>query len=140
MSLASVVGEFGIVTEPQARFSDAGKAWVTFRGVTKERVRGSDGAWTDGNRTFIDVVVFGKEAENLVESAKVGDTVIVVGKMQQREWVEDDGTKRAAYRVVADQIGMSLKWSAYSATNAPERAVKAAEDTLGASVIEEPPF
>lgn len=140
MSLASVIGEFGIVTEPQPRFSDAGKVWVSFRAVSKERVRGSDGAWTDGNRTFTDIVAFGKEAENLVESAKVGDTVLIIGKLQQREWVEDDGTKRTSYRVVADQIGMSLKWSAYAPKNTPERAVKAAEDILGASELDSVPF
>lgn len=140
MSLASVIGEFGIVTEPQVRFSDGGKVWISFRAVSKERVRGSDGAWTDGNRTFTDIVCFGKEAENLADSAKVGDTVLIIGKLQQREWVDDDGTKRNSYRVVADQIGMSLKWSAYAPKQAPERAVKAAEEALGASVLEEVPF
>lgn len=111
MSLSTVAGEFGLVNDPEIKFSDNGKAWAKFRGVTKERVRDSSGNWTDGKATFIDVLCFGKEAENLAESVLKGDSVIVVGKLQQREYTDSEGNNKIVYQVMADLIGPSLKWT-----------------------------
>lgn len=137
MALANVIGEFGIVSAPEIKFSTNGKAWASFRAVTKERVRGADGGWTDGERTFIDIVCFGNEAQNLVESANVGDTLLVIGKLQQREWTDDEGAKRVQYKVVADMLGMSLKWGPIGSKNATENAVDAVKSVMQA---EEVPF
>lgn len=137
MALANVIGEFGIVSAPEIKFSTNGKAWASFRAVTKERVRGADGGWTDGERTFIDIVCFGNEAQNLVESANVGDTLLVIGKLQQREWTDDEGSKRVQYKVVADMLGMSLKWGPIGSKNVTENAVDAVKSVMQA---EEVPF
>ena len=137
MALANVIGEFGIVSAPEIKFSTNGKAWASFRAVTKERVRGADGGWTDGERTFIDIVCFGNEAQNLVESANVGDTLLVIGKLQQREWTDDEGAKRVQYKVVADMLGMSLKWGPIGSKNVTENAVDAVKSVMQA---EEVPF
>lgn len=139
MALATITGEFGLVTDPELKFSNAGKAWVKFRGVTKERVRSAEGTWTDGRTTFIDVVAFGKEAENLVESASKGDTVMVSGKLEQREWTDDDGAKRTSYRIVADEIGMSLKWGP-ARTGKMATSIDSIKESLGAEELTAAPF
>ena len=143
MALGVVSGEFGVVTDPEVRFSDSGKAWAKFRGVTKERVRDSAGNWTDGKATFLDVLCFGKEAENLTESVLKGDSVIVIGRLQQNEWTDDEGTKRVTYQVVADLIGPSLKWTPAKTQRVLEHGVvdvSAIADSLGAEVVETAPF
>jgi single-strand DNA-binding protein len=99
--------EGGLVADPELAFSQQGKAWVRFRVACKDRVRGENGTWVDGDATFIDVVAFGKPAEHFVESVRKGDQVFVVGKLQQQEY-EKDGQKRTSYRILADTFGPTM--------------------------------
>lgn len=102
--------EGGLVADPELAFSQGGKAWARCRLVAKDRRRGDNGQWEDGDATFIDVVCFGKYAENLTESASKGDTVMVWGHLKQREY-EVDGQKRTSYQIVAESVGVSLAWN-----------------------------
>lgn len=112
MALPQISGEFGVVADPEIRFAESGKGWAKVRGVAKDRVRDSNGAWADGDPTFIDIVCFGKVAENLIDSVAKGDSIIVVGKLQQQEWADKTtGEKRTGFRVVADEVGVSVKWT-----------------------------
>lgn len=108
MALPRVTLEGGLVRAPEIRFTTAGKSWASMRVATKDRVRGADGQWTDGPTTYIDVVCFGRVAENLVESVTQGDLVTVEGRLQQNDYEKADGTKVTSYRIVADAIGVSL--------------------------------
>jgi single-strand DNA-binding protein len=144
MPLARVFGEFGVVADPEVRFSDSGKAWVKIRGVSKDRVRDSNGNWVDGNATFIDIVAFN---ENIGESVVKGDSVIVEGKLQQNDW-EKDGVKHTSYRVVAESIGVSVRWG-HARTEAMLKSMGAGgtdaagvQETLGATPVTDdvPPF
>ena len=139
MALATITGEFGIVADPELKFSSSGMAWVKFRGVTKERVRSADGTWTDGRTTFIDIVAFGKEAENLTESASKGDTVILSGKLEQDNWTDSEGNKRNGYRIVADEIGISLKWGP-ARTGKMATSIDSIKESLGAEELTPAPF
>lgn len=111
MTLPQIVAEGGLVAIPELRFSNSGNPWASLRIACKDRVRGQSGEWTDGPTTFIDVVVFGRAAENLIESADKGDTIVVVGKLQQREWEAEDGTKRSSYSIKADTVAVSINWN-----------------------------
>lgn len=141
--LPLINGEFGVVGDPEIRFSEKGSAWIKIRGIAKDRMRDAQGQWKDGDPLFIDIVS-GNSAEHLFESVVKGDTIIVSGKLKQREY-EKDGEKRVVLEIRADSIGVSTRWNpaktpnaAGSSTNA---AVDAAQATLGAQVISEtPPF
>lgn len=106
--LPSVTGEFGIVSEPEIRFSDQGKSWAKLRGKAADRVRDSNGAWKDGDATFIDIVVL-QGAENVVESVSKGDSVVITGRLRMREW-DKDGVKQTTYQILADSVGVSTRW------------------------------
>jgi single-strand DNA-binding protein len=111
MPLPKVSGEFGIVKDPEVRFSEAGKCWVKVRGVAKKRVRDSNGTWADGDPLFIDIVVFGKQAEYLADSVKKGDSITVEGNLEQNEWDDKEtGQKRQSMQIVADIVGVSTRW------------------------------
>lgn len=110
--LGTVTVEGGLVREPEVRFGQTGKVWVKARIASKDRVRGADGGWTDGESTFIDVVAFGRQAENLAESVTTGDTIVVHGKLRSSEWETKEGEKRTSYEIVADIVGVSLLWEA----------------------------
>ena len=108
--LPIITGEFGVVKEPEIKFSDKGNAWAKIRCSAKDRKRDAQGNWTDGDPLYINVIV-GNGAENLVESVLPGDTITVQGRLKMREY-EVDGQKRQEYQIAADTVGVSLRWNA----------------------------
>jgi single stranded DNA-binding protein len=60
--------------------------------------------------TWHNVVAFGSLAENFAASATKGNSVIVSGRYEVEEYTKKDGTKGKSVKVVADEIGMSLRW------------------------------
>lgn len=114
--LPVVTGEYGIVGEPEIRFSSEGKSWAKLRGKAADRVRDSNGAWKDGDALFIDIVVL-QGAENVVESVSKGDAVVVTGRLRMREW-DKDGVKQTTYQIVADSVGVSTRWKPVGKGNA----------------------
>lgn len=142
MALPQVHGEFGIVKEPEVKFSGNGNVWLTVRCVAKDRKRDATGNWTDGDTTFIDVVMFGKNAEHLVESVYKGDTINIVGKLVQKSWEDNEGNKRSTYQIIADQVGVSLKWGPAKTGQmiGADRSLQTVKEQLGADELEEVPF
>ena len=46
---------------------------------------------------FVDIVVFGKQAEHCGQYLSKGNGVIVDGRLQQRRWETEDGQKRSKH-------------------------------------------
>jgi single-strand DNA-binding protein len=53
---------------------------------------------------FVDIVVFGKQAEHCGQYLSKGNGVIVDGRLQQRRWETEDGQKRSKHEVVAQTV------------------------------------
>ena len=139
MPLATITGEFGIATDPVISIGASGKAYLKVRGISKDRVRDSTGNWSDGNPCFIDIVCFGKEAENLFDSEGKGDSVLVSGKLQQNYWTDKEGKTHTDYRIVADSIGVSVRWTPAKTPRTLESGgqIASAVASLGATAIVE---
>lgn len=136
--LPTVSGEFGVVGNPDPKFTSEGKMWLKIRGGAKKRKRGPDGVWTDGPSTFIDILVFGPNATNLVESGlKSGDSIVVTGELEMTS-SEHEGSTRYYYQILADQIGMSTRWRNYG-TGQPMN-IDEIKSTLGAEEAQDAPW
>lgn len=136
--LPTITGEFGVVAEPDLRFSEKGSAWLKLRGIAKDRVKAADGTWGDGDPLFIDIIT-NNGAEHLYESIVKGDTIIVSGKLKQREY-EKDGEKRTVMEIRADSIGVSTRWGPAKTNNVLQSnggGIDAAKEALGAVEIEQ---
>lgn len=110
MSLPSITGEFGVVRDPEMRFADGGRPWLKIRGAAKQRKRDDNNNWVDGETCYIDIIVGGKQAEHLLESVTTGDTILVSGDLQMREWTDKDGNKQTSYQINAKQAGVSTQF------------------------------
>jgi single-strand DNA-binding protein len=138
MALPIVSVEGGLIRDPELRFSGAGKPWAAMRIVAKDR-KNEGGTWVDGDPTFLDVVCFGKVAENVAESLQKGDAIVVVGRMKEREWTTDSGDKRTSMQLVADVVGAALTFHPVKIMKAERAAASTGSgDPWGAP--EEPPF
>lgn len=139
MALPGIHGEFIVTGEPELRFNDKGDPWVKIRGRAADRVKDGD-AWKDGPALFVDITVSGKflnnSALNIVESVSDRDTIIVSGKLEQREW-EKDGVKQYSYQISASFIGISARWDAWKKVPraASSGSASVARDMLGATDV-----
>lgn len=133
--LPMISGEFGVVKEPEIRFSDKGTAWAKIRCSAKDRKRDATGNWTDGEPLYINIIV-GHGAEHLVESVSPGDSILVTGKLKMREY-EVEGQKRQEYQIAADNVAVSVRWGPAKTQRTMESTgnVQAAKEALGATEI-----
>lgn len=126
--MSSSVHPAGRLTrDPELRFTSGGKAVAQFTVVTSRRFN-NNGTWEDKDTSFWDCTAFGEMAENICETLKKGDSVLVHGQMRQETW-EKDGQKKSAWRVLVDDVGPSIKWTK-----------KTSSGSSSSSYSDEPPF
>lgn len=116
--------------DPELRFTNGGKAVAQFSVVTSRRFKDNQTQeWQEADTSFWDVTAFGDMAENICESLSKGSSVIVTGAMRQEVWTDKEDKERRAWRVLADDVAMSIKWRKTERTTPTDRAS-----------YEEPPF
>lgn len=59
---------------------------------------------------FFDVVAFGALAKHVIESFSKGSPVIVSGRLDQREFEREDGSKGYRIKIVAQAVGASVQF------------------------------
>ncbi len=106
-----------ITDDPELRFTPSGLPVANFTVAVNRRVS-KDGQWEDKLEGFFRCSCWRDMAENVAESLQKGARVVVVGRLQQRSWEDQDGNKRSTVEVQVDEVGPSLRW----ATARPERS------------------
>ncbi len=91
-----------LTKDPEVRYTPNGVAVTTFGLATNRRYK--QGEETKEDVCFIDIVVFGKQAETSGQHLSKGQGVIVDGRLQQRRWDSEDGQKRSRHEIVAQSI------------------------------------
>ncbi len=126
MTAVTIVGN--ITRDPDLKFTGSGLAMCTFGLAVNNRKKDERGEWVDGDPSFYDVVCWRQLAENVTESLPKGTSVIVVGKLRQRSWEADDGTKRSKVEVQADHVGPALNWATAEVSRNEKRTAPVAAD------------
>ncbi len=96
-----LVGNLG--ADPEIRYAASGTAVATLRVATSERVPAGEGNWEDKTE-WHRVVAFGKTAENCGNYLNKGSQVYVEGRLQTREWEDNQGAKRYTTEIVARDV------------------------------------
>jgi single-strand DNA-binding protein len=142
--LPFINGVFGVVADPEPSFSEKGTAWLRLRVVAKDRVRDSNGNWSDGDPLWMNAVVFGKQAEHLTDSVRKGDTVMLTGRLKPNVWTDKEGVEHNDIQLVADECAVSMRWNPAKTPRYMEEggAVAAVASSLGATEVQptEAPF
>ena len=58
--------------------------------------------------SFYAVIVWRDQAEHAAESLSRGSRVMVVGRLQQRSWTDQDGSARSTEKVLAEELGRGV--------------------------------
>lgn len=132
-STITLVGN--LTVDPTLRFLNTGRPVASFGIAVAHRYQ-SNGEWVE-QTSFFDVVAWGELGENVAASAVKGTRIIVTGRLEQREYTTKSGDKRTAVEVVADEVGLSLRWATAQVERKP-RTNKDAPAKRPAPVDEEP--
>ncbi len=96
-----LIGNLG--QEPELRTTQSGTPILSMRLATNERWKDQSGEWKDRTEWHT-VIVWGKRGEALNKILAKGRSVYVEGRLQTRSWEVDDGSKRYATEVVANNV------------------------------------
>jgi single-strand DNA-binding protein len=100
-----------ITDDPELRFTPSGAAVANFTVAVNRRFKNQAGEWEDRLDGFFRCNCWREMAENVAESFRKGTRVMVVGRLQQRTWDDQDGNRRSAFEVQVDEVGPSLRWA-----------------------------
>jgi single-strand DNA-binding protein len=70
--------------------------------------------------TFINVIVFGKQAESCGQYLNKGSQILVEGSLRESRWETDDGKKRSKHEIIAQSVRFMSKSQAQESTDKPE--------------------
>lgn len=87
-----------LTREPDTRYSQSGKAVVKFT------VASDEGYGDKKSTEFIDVVAFDKKGESCANNLDKGCRVNIWGRLTIRSFEGNDGVKRKATEVIADDV------------------------------------
>lgn len=102
-----------LTRDPELRYTTNGTAVVDLGLAVNKRVKRGD-EWEDESH-FFDVTAWDQLAENISESLRKGNRVIVTGALQFRSW-EKDGAKHSKVSVTATAVGPDLRWATADVT------------------------
>ena len=92
-----------LTRDPELRHTPSGTAVCTLRLAVNSRRRDESGQWVD-KPNYFDITVWGAQGENCAQYLSKGRPVGIDGRLEWREWQAQDGSKRQAVDVIADNV------------------------------------
>lgn len=115
-SLNKVVLIGHLTANPELKNTPGGVSVTSFSiGVTRKYTKAGEQPTTD----FIEIVAWRTTAEFICKYFKKGQAICICGSLQTRSWTANDGTKRYATEVVADEATFVERKASAEASAAP---------------------
>jgi single-strand DNA-binding protein len=92
-----------LTRDPELRSTGSGLSVCALRIASNTRRKGADGNWED-KPNYFDVTVFGAQGDNCARFLSKGRPVAVDGRLEWREWQDQQGNKRQSVEIVADAV------------------------------------
>jgi single-strand DNA-binding protein len=92
-----------LTKDPELRQLPSGTSLCEMRLAVNERYKDSNGEWRD-KPFYFNVTAWGRRGEVVAEYLSKGSPLMIRGRLQWREWDAQDGSKRQAVDVTADEV------------------------------------
>jgi single-strand DNA-binding protein len=93
-----------LTRDPELRSLPSGMSVCSLRIASNTRRKdNSTGEWVD-KANYFDVTIWGRQGENAAQYLSKGRPVALDGRLEWREWEDQQGNKRQAVEIVADNI------------------------------------
>ena len=123
-----------LTRDPELRYIPSGRPVCTLRLAVNRRFTTREGEKRD-ETLFIDVTLWGKQAETCAQYLSKGRPVLIEGRLRQDTWTTSDGQKRSKIGVVAERF--QFLGPAPSDQRAPEAAATGEESPVEPKVEED---
>ncbi|MBO5648666.1 MAG: single-stranded DNA-binding protein [Clostridia bacterium] len=90
-----------LVADPELKQTPSGVSVCSFRIGVQRRFKDANGQYASD---FINIVAWRQQAEFVSKYFRKGSSVVVVGSIQTRDYTDQQGNKRYATEVVADEV------------------------------------
>jgi len=101
-SLNRVILVGNITRDPELRHIPSGLAVTEIGLAVNDRRKTQSGEWVD-DTSFIDVTLWGRQAELVCEYKSKGSPILVEGRLKQETW-EQEGQKRSKLKVICEKM------------------------------------
>ncbi len=115
-----------LTRNPEIRYTPSGTAVADLGLAINENFKNKAGETVE-QTCFVDVVVWGRQAETSAEYLHKGSPVFVEGRLQLDQWENQQGEKRSKLRVRADRVqflgspGKGAEYAAGPGDSAPQQ-------------------
>jgi single-strand DNA-binding protein len=92
-----------LTKDPELRHTPSGTAVCKLRVAVNTRQKDQTGQWTD-KPNYFDVTVWGNQGESCAQYLAKGRPIGIDGRLDWREWEAQDGTKRQAVEIIAENV------------------------------------
>ena len=92
-----------LTRDPELRSLPSGMSVCSLRIASNTRRKGASGEWED-KPNFFDVTVWGAQGENCARFLSKGRPVALDGRLEWREWQDQQGNNRQSVEIVADSV------------------------------------
>ena len=92
-----------LTANPELKYTPSGTAVADLRLAVNESFKNKAGEVVE-QVCYVDVVVWGRQAETASEYLQKGSPVFVEGRLQLDQWENQQGEKRSKLRVRADRV------------------------------------
>ncbi len=139
-SLNKVLLIGNLTRAPDLRYTPSGTAVADLRMAVNRNYTTQSGEKRE-ETFFVNVVVWGKQAESSGEYLDKGSQIFVEGRLQTRDWEGKDGQKRSVTEVVAERVQfLSRTKGGGAGAPAPAAAPAFAEEAPAGGGDDDVPF
>jgi len=92
-----------LTRDPELRTTPGGTSVCSMRVAVNTRRKSQSGEWED-KPNYFDVTVWGAQGENCATYLQKGRPVAVNGRLEWREWQDQQGNKRQSVDIIANSV------------------------------------
>lgn len=92
-----------LTRDPELRHLPSGMAVCKLRLAVNTRRKDNTGQWVD-KPNYFDITVWGAQGENCANYLSRGRPVAIDGRLEWREWQDQQGNKRQSVEIIADTV------------------------------------
>jgi single-strand DNA-binding protein len=92
-----------LTRDPELRSLQSGTSVCSLRIASNSRRRDQSGEWVD-KPNYFSVTVWGAQGENCARFLSKGRPVCIDGRLDWREWQDQNGNKREAIEIIAESV------------------------------------
>jgi len=92
-----------LTRDPELRNTNSGTSVCSLRIATNSRRKDASGNWVE-KPNYFDVTVWGAQGENCAQYLSKGRPVAIDGRLNWREWEDQQGNKRQSVDIIADSV------------------------------------